>query len=130
MIAKIISKGINRAECINNMIQYLNELELEGINTNKSFLISVLKNESFENAIYNTKFIENNLSLFTEKKGNTKKVEQDISTKKDVVQKYTDKDVEAFKKITAESQKDNSSKVSLILLKNRLFLKISIFNQG
>ena len=55
------------------MIQYLNELELEGINTNKSFLISVLQNESFENAIYNTKFIENNLSLFTEKKENTKK---------------------------------------------------------
>ena len=65
----------------------------------------------FENAIYNTKFIENNLSLFTEKKENTKKVEQDISTKKNVVQKYTDKDVEAFKKITAESQKDNSSKL-------------------
>ena len=57
------------------MIQYLNEskLELEGINTNKSFLISVLQNESFENAIYNTKFIENNLSLFTEKKEIQKK---------------------------------------------------------
>ena len=32
------------------MIHYLNELELEGINTNKSFLISVLKNEYFEKA--------------------------------------------------------------------------------
>ena len=45
------------------------------------------------------------------KKKIQKKVEQDISTKKNVVQKYTDKDVEAFKKITAESQKDNSSKL-------------------
>mgnify|MGYP001007660140 CR=1 FL=1 len=47
--------------------KYLKGLELEGISTNKSFLISVLQNESFENAIYNTKFIENNLSLFIEK---------------------------------------------------------------
>ena len=44
MIAKIISKGASRNECINNMIQYLNELELEGISTNKSLLISVLQN--------------------------------------------------------------------------------------
>ena len=111
MIAKIISKGATRTECINNMIRYLNELELEGINTNKSFLISVLQNGSFENAIYNTKFIENNLSLFTEKKVNTRKIEKHISTKENVVQKYTDKDVEAFKKITAESPKDSSSKL-------------------
>jgi len=111
MIAKIISKGASRNECINNMIQYLNELELEGISTNKSFLISVLQNESFENALYNTKFIENNLSLFTKKKEDIKKIEKDISTQKEVVQKYTDKDVAAFKKITAESQKDKSSKL-------------------
>ena len=111
MIAKIISKGVNRTECINNMIQYLKGLELEGISTNKSFLISVLQNESFENAIYNTKFIENNLSLFTEKKANIKKIEKDISTKKNIVQKYTDKDVEAFKKITADSPKNKSSKL-------------------
>ena len=65
MIAKIISKSENRNESINNMIHYLTELEIEGIKTNKSFLISVLKNKYFENANYNTKFIENNLSLFT-----------------------------------------------------------------
>ena len=50
MIAKIISKGVSRTECINNMISYLNEFEIKGINTNKSFLISVLKNKSFENS--------------------------------------------------------------------------------
>ena len=49
------------------MIHYLNNLEIEGINTNKDFLISVLQNKSFEEARYNTKFIENNLSLFTKK---------------------------------------------------------------
>ena len=48
MIAKIISKAATRTECINNMIQYLKGLELEGINTNKSFLISVLQNKNFE----------------------------------------------------------------------------------
>ena len=37
------------------------------------FLISVLKNESFEKANYNTKFIENNLSLFTKESENVKK---------------------------------------------------------
>ena len=31
MIAKIISKGVNRIESINNMIQYLNELEYQNI---------------------------------------------------------------------------------------------------
>ena len=111
MIAKIISKGINRTDCINNMIQYLNKLVLEGINTNKSFLISVLQNESFENAIYNTKFIENNLSLFTKKNEITRIIEKDFYTPKKAVQKYTDKDVEAFNKITVESQKDKSSKL-------------------
>ena len=57
MIAKIISKGSTRAESINNMIQYLKEFEIEGINTNKSFLISVLQNKNFEYANFNTKFI-------------------------------------------------------------------------
>jgi len=111
MIAKIISKGVDRTECVNNMIQYLNELELEGISTNKNFLISVLQNKSFENAMYNTKFIENNLPLFIEKIENNKKVENDISSQEKIIQKYTDKDVEAFKKITAETPKERSSQL-------------------
>ena len=68
MIAKIISKGSNRTESINNMVQYLKEFEIEGINTNKSFLISVLQNKTFEEANFNTKFIENNLTSFIKKK--------------------------------------------------------------
>ena len=63
MIAKILSKESNRTESINNMIKYLKEFEIEGINTNKSFLISVLQNKFFEDANFNTKFIENNLDL-------------------------------------------------------------------
>jgi len=40
------------------MIQYLKEIKIEGINTNKYFLISVLQNKNFVDANDNTKFIE------------------------------------------------------------------------
>ena len=109
MIAKIISKSDNRTESVNNMIHYLSELEIEGINTNKSFLISVLKNENFENANYNTKFIEDNLSLFTKEIKTVKKNDGNTEKKEKVVQKYTDNDVEAFKKIAAQAPKAKSS---------------------
>ena len=82
------------------MIQYLDKLEIEGINTNKSFLISVLQNKNFEEAEYNTKFIENNLSLFT------KKNDPKIFKSEKIIQKYTDKDVQAFEKIAAKSPND------------------------
>ena len=109
MIAKIISKSDSRTESINNMIHYLSELEIEGINTNKSFLISVLKNQNFENADYNTKFIEDNLSLFTKEIETLKKNDGNTQKKEKVVQKYTDNDVEAFKKIAAQAPKAKSS---------------------
>ena len=105
MIAKIISKADSRIDSINNMIQYLDKLEIEGINTNKSFLISVLQNKNFEEAEYNTKFIENNLSLFT------KKNDSKIFKSEKIIQKYTDKDVQAFEKIVAKSPNDKNSLV-------------------
>jgi len=105
MIAKIISKADTRIDSINNMIQYLDKLEIEGINTNKSFLISVLQNKNFEEAEYNTKFIENNLSLFT------KKNDSKIFKSEKIIQKYTDKDVRAFEKIVAKSPNDKNSLV-------------------
>ena len=105
MIAKIISKADTRIDSINNMIQYLDKLEIEGINTNKSFLISVLQNKNFEEAEYNTKFIENNLSLFT------KKNDSKIFKAEKIIQKYTDRDVQAFEKIVAKSPNDKNSLV-------------------
>ena len=105
MIAKIISKADTRIDSINNMIQYLDKIEIEGINTNKSFLISVLQNKNFEEAEYNTKFIENNLSLFT------KKNDPMIFKSEKIIQKYTDKDVQAFEKIVAKSPNDKNSLV-------------------
>jgi len=68
MIAKVITLGENRDDSINNMIQLLNEIEIEGISSNKSFLLTVLKNKLFLEANFNTKFIENNLDFLLQKK--------------------------------------------------------------
>jgi len=103
MIAKIISKGADRVECINNMIKYLKEFEIEGINTNKSFLISVLQNKNFVDANFNTKFIENNLATFIKKKEDILPTKQQEATK--INQEYSDKDVKAFEKIIAKTPK-------------------------
>ncbi len=106
MIAKIISKGSNRTESINNMIHFLKNFEIEGIDTNKSFLISVLQNRNFEEANFNTKFIENNLaSFFKNKDDNLPPKQEDI---KKIKQEYSDKDVKAFEKIIAKTPKSKN----------------------
>ena len=106
MIAKIISKGSNRTESINNMVKYLKEFEIEGINTNKSFLISVLQNKTFEEANFNTKFIENNLASFIKKKEDILPIKKQDATKSK--QEYSDKDVKAFEKIIAKTPKNKN----------------------
>ena len=117
MIAKIISKGENRSEVIKKMKNFLEKMEIEGIKTNKSFLIEVLKNKSFEEAKFNTKFIENNLSIFTkyeeknqdpiikkEVRISDKKENENSQIKKSENKNYTDKDVKAFENIISKSQ--------------------------
>jgi len=102
MIAKIISRGSNRDESINNMIKYLKEFEIHGINTNKSFLVSVLQNKNFEDANFNTKFIENNLTSIVKKKEEVLQLKkEDVKTK----QEYSDKDLKAFEKIISKTPK-------------------------
>ena len=102
MIAKIISKGSTRNESINNMIKYLKEFEIHGINTNKSFLISVLQNKNFEDANFNTKFIENNLTSIVKKKEDILQLKkEDVKAK----QEYSDKDLKAFEKIISKTPK-------------------------
>ena len=76
------------------------------INTNKSFLISVLQNKTFEEANFNTKFIENNLTLFTKKKGDILPTKKQDKTK--IKQEYSDKDVKAFEKIIAKTPKSKN----------------------
>ena len=117
MIAKIISKGVSRAEVIKKMKNFLEKMEIEGIKTNKSFLIEVLKNKSFEEAKFNTKFIENNLSIFTkyeeknqdpitkkEVKISDKKENENSQINKSENKNYTAKDVKAFENIISKSQ--------------------------
>ena len=45
MIAKVIAKGQDRKDSISNLIQFLKEIEIEGINSNINFLLEVLQNE-------------------------------------------------------------------------------------
>ena len=117
MIAKIISKGVSRSEVIKKMKNFLEKMEIEGIKTNKSFLIEVLKNKSFEEAKFNTKFIENNLSIFTkyeeknqdpiikkEVRISDKKENENSQIKKSENKNYTAKDVKAFENIISKSQ--------------------------
>ena len=117
MIAKIISKGENRSKVIKKMKNFLEKMEIEGIKTNKSFLIEVLKNKSFEEAKFNTKFIENNLSIFTkyeeknqdpiikkEVRISDKKENENSQIKKSENKNYTAKDVKAFENIISKSQ--------------------------
>ena len=113
MIAKIIAKGENRYETIKKMKNFLESFEIDGIKTNKTFLIEVLKNKSFEEAKFNTKFIENNLSIFTkyEEKKQDKiekkeiKKQESNKTKKNENNNYTDKDVQAFENIISNTKK-------------------------
>ena len=77
MIAKVITRGENRNDSINNMIQLLNEIEIEGISSNKSFLLTVLENNFFLEANFNTKFIENNLDFLLQKKEKIKSLKVD-----------------------------------------------------
>ena len=115
MIAKIICKGNSRTDVIRKMREFLEKMEIEGIQTNKSFLIEVLKNKSFNDAKFNTKFIENNLSVFTkyeEKKEIKKEVKQETKNiekkeKKIDNKNYTEKDVKAFEEIISKTPIEN-----------------------
>ncbi|SVB83671.1 uncharacterized protein METZ01_LOCUS236525, partial [marine metagenome] len=126
MIAKIISKGIDRKESIKNMIQFLKEIEIEGIVSNQSFLLTVLQNDFFVDANYNTKFIENNLNLFSQKKGavaqtdlgeeTDKKLRQEKSTESPqngLIQNYTEKDLKSFEKIVSMGNTYNTETKTL-----------------
>ena len=62
MLAKIITYGANRQEAIATMRRALSELVIEGIDTNVSFQFELLHTEAFEQACFDTSFIEKNLS--------------------------------------------------------------------
>lgn len=58
MIAKIISFGVNRNEAISKMKRALEELVIDGIDTNRDFLFDIIKNPNFIRGNFDTSFIE------------------------------------------------------------------------
>ena len=58
MIAKIIVHGINRNEAISKMKRALEELVIDGIETNRDFLFEIIRNPNFIRGNFDTSFIE------------------------------------------------------------------------
>ena len=61
MIAKIITMGSNRNEAISKMKRALEEVVIEGIDTNRDFLFDIIKNRNFIRGKFDTSFIENEI---------------------------------------------------------------------
>lgn len=58
MIAKIIVHGATRNEAISKMKRALEELVIEGIDTNRDFLFEIIRNPNFIRGNFDTSFIE------------------------------------------------------------------------
>ncbi len=58
MIAKIITHGTTRNEAIAKMKRALEELVIDGINTNRDFLFCIIRNPDFIRGNFDTSFIE------------------------------------------------------------------------
>lgn len=61
MIAKIITFGTNRNEAISKMKRALEEIVIEGIQTNQDFLFDIIRNPDFIRGNFDTSFIEEKL---------------------------------------------------------------------
>jgi len=63
MVAKVIVHGKDRKESIAKMRSALAELVIDGIDTNRDFLLKILENENFKNNNYDTSFIAKEFGL-------------------------------------------------------------------
>ena len=61
MIAKIIVHGATRNEAIAKMKRALEELVIDGVNTNRDFLFDIIRNPNFIRGNFDTSFIEKEL---------------------------------------------------------------------
>jgi biotin carboxylase len=61
MVAKVIAYDNTRKEAIARMIRALEEFYVDGIQTNKDFLIKILSSDSFLDGNYSINFIEKEL---------------------------------------------------------------------
>ena len=58
MIAKIIVHGVTRNEAISKMKRALEELVIDGVDTNRDFLFEIIRNPNFIRGNFDTSFIE------------------------------------------------------------------------
>lgn len=63
MIAKVITYASSRAEAISKMERALDEIEIDGVNTNISFLKQILSQKKFIDGDYDTRFIKEMVSI-------------------------------------------------------------------
>jgi acetyl-CoA carboxylase biotin carboxylase subunit len=63
MLAKIIVHGKDRNESIAKMKSSIAELVIEGIDTNRDFLLNILENENFVKNNYDTSFIKKEFNM-------------------------------------------------------------------
>lgn len=63
MIAKIIVHGTNRNEAIAKMKRALEELVIEGVDTNRDFLFEIIKNPDFIRGDFDTSFISEKFNI-------------------------------------------------------------------
>ncbi len=58
MIAKIIAHGVTRNEAISKMKRALEELVIDGVDTNRDYLFDIIRNPNFIRGNFDTSFIE------------------------------------------------------------------------
>ena len=58
MVSKVIVHAPTRKEAIDKMHEALSEFEIEGVKTNKEFIISILENQTFKKGQFDTSFVE------------------------------------------------------------------------
>lgn len=58
MIAKVIVFGVNRNEAVAKMRRALEELVIEGVETNIDFLFEIIRDPDFIRGNFDTSFIE------------------------------------------------------------------------
>ena len=68
MIAKIIVHGATRNEAIAKMKRALEELVIDGVNTNRDFLFGIIKNPDFIRGNFDTSFIEKEILKSSDRK--------------------------------------------------------------
>ncbi len=66
MIAKVIVHGENRSEAVKKMRAALEELVIEGVSTNQTFLYMIMNNSDYVKGTFDTSFIEQKLDMLLE----------------------------------------------------------------